>query len=175
MDKPLVNMQGRTHGIGGYNFGCRCDVCRQAKAVKRKEYQSSKSWEYQKTYLQRMRENRPEQYAELRKKNNEIKKRKFKEDPERHRWAMIHKKYKMTKQMFLDLQEQQNGTCAICGNSPKKNYLSVDHDHSCCSGIKSCGKCVRGLLCPSCNAFLGRVRDNPNSLIAYLGKYQKDR
>lgn len=27
----------------------------------------------------------------------------------------------------------------------------VDHDHKCCSGDKSCGKCVRGILCPGCN------------------------
>ena len=164
-------MQGRTHGIGGYNFGCRCDVCREAKAIKRKEYQSSKSWEYRKTYLQRMRAERPEAYAELRRKNNEIKKRKFAENPERHRWSAIHKKYKLTKQMYLDMLEQQNGTCAICNQPPNRNYLAVDHDHNCCPGIKTCGNCVRGLLCSSCNSFLGRVKDNSGSLIAYLEKY----
>lgn len=174
MNKPLVNMQGRTHGITGYNFGCRCDVCREAKATKRREYQSSKAWEYTRTYLQRMREERPEAYAELRKRNNEIKKRQFAENPERHRWAGIYKKYKLTKQMYLDLLEQQGGTCAICKNPPKKNWLAVDHNHACCPGIKSCGNCVRGLLCGSCNSFLGRVKENPITLIAYLEKYAKD-
>jgi hypothetical protein len=161
MNQPLVNMQGRKHGIGGYNFGCRCDVCREAKAVKRKEYQSSKSWEYTKTYLARMKVERPEVYAELRRKNNELKKRKFKENPERHRWVAIHKKYQLTKQMYLDLLETQGGVCAICSNPPNKNWLAVDHDHSCCPSVKSCGKCVRGLLCGSCNSFLGRVKENP--------------
>ena len=174
MNKPLVNMQGRKHGIGGYNFGCRCDVCREAKAIKRNEYRSSKAWEYQRTYLERMRANNPEQYAELRKRNNEIKKRNFDKNPERYRWQSIQKKYKLTKQMYLDMLEQQNGVCAICQNPPNRDWLAVDHDHACCPGIKSCGKCVRGLLCGSCNSFLGRVNDSPVKLIAYLEQYAKE-
>jgi hypothetical protein len=170
MTKPLVNMQGRSHGISGYNYGCRCDVCREAKSVKRKEYASSKAWEYQRTYLQRMREQNPEKYAELRKRNNELKKRKFAENPDRHRWAGIHKKYKLTKQMYLDIMEQQGGVCAICKNPPTRLYLAVDHDHSCCPTSKTCGNCIRGLLCQQCNAFLGRIKDNADTLIQYLEK-----
>ena len=34
--------------------------------------------------------------------------------------------------------------CAVCGTTED---LCVDHDHNCCSGKKSCGKCVRGALC----------------------------
>ena len=173
MNKPLVNMQGRTHGIGGYNFGCRCDICREAKSIKRKEYQSSKAWEYQRTYMKRLKENRPEKYRELQDRNNEIKKRKFAENPERHRWAVIHKKYKLTKQMYLDLLEQQNGVCAICKKEPQAAWLSVDHDHSCCPDKKTCGNCVRGLLCGPCNTFLGRVDDTSVGLNAYLEKYAK--
>lgn len=171
MNKPLVNMDGRTHGISGYNYGCRCDVCRDAKAVKRKEYQSSDAWRYHRTYLERMKAERPEKYAELRAKNNEYKKKKYEADPEFHRWAGIHKKYKLTKQMYLDMLEQQNGVCAICLNPPNRNWLAVDHDHACCPGIKSCGKCVRGLLCSSCNSFLGRVKEEPKKLLEYLKKY----
>ena len=175
MSKEIVNMQGRTHGIGGYNFGCRCEICKEAKAVKRKEYQSSKSWEYQKTYKQRLRENDPIKYRQQQNRNNEIKKRLFEANPERYRWQTIYKKYKLTKQMYLDLLEQQNGVCAICCLPPNRNWLAVDHDHSCCPSIKTCGKCIRGLLCGSCNSFLGRVKDNPVSLIAYLNKYAKGR
>lgn len=57
--------------------------------------------------------------------------------------------------------------CAICGNVD--NQLYVDHDRSCCSNDsttkKSCGYCVRGLLCISCNFGLGYMRDNRQSLI----------
>jgi hypothetical protein len=168
-------MQGRTHGITGYNFGCRCETCRDAKAVKRKEYESSKAWQYRKTYTQRLKENNPEQYRKMRDYNNKLKKEAFAKDPEKHRWATIHKKYKITKQMYLDMLEQQGGVCAICKGLPKRNWLAVDHDHLCCPGTKTCGYCIRGLLCSSCNSFLGRVSDNPQTLNEYLEKYSKER
>ena len=168
-------MQGRKHGIAGYNFGCRCDECRQAKAIKRKEYQSSKAWEYQKNYLARMRENKPEQYAALMKKNNEYKKQAAAKNPEKSRWETIYKKYKLTRQMYLDLLEQQDGVCAVCKLPPNRNWLAVDHDHNCCPGIKTCGNCIRGLLCGSCNSFLGRVNDDVHSITAYLEKYAESR
>jgi hypothetical protein len=52
--------------------------------------------------------------------------------------------------------------------------LAVDHDHTCCSGEITCGKCVRGLLCVRCNTVLGLLRDDPEILraaIAYLEKF----
>ena len=173
--KPLVNMQGRTHGIAGYNFGCRCDVCREAKAIKRKEYQSSKAWEYTKSYRERLKQNNPEQYRKMQDANNKLKKEAFAKDPERYRWQTIYKKYKLTKQMYLDMLEQQGGVCAICKGLPKRNWLAVDHNHLCCPGTKTCGHCIRGLLCSSCNSFLGRVSDNPQTLNEYLEKYSKER
>lgn len=62
--------------------------------------------------------------------------------------------------------------CQICGSHPK--VLHIDHDHSCCSKRTStCGKCVRGFLCGSCNRGLGIFRDDTERLraaIAYLGE-----
>lgn len=59
--------------------------------------------------------------------------------------------------------------CQICGMD---RPLTIDHDHSCCSGKKrTCGKCFRGLLCRQCNAAIGMANDDPKILeraIAYL-------
>lgn len=58
----------------------------------------------------------------------------------------------------------QNYRCAIChfpffGEAP-----CVDHDHFCCPGAKSCGKCIRGLLCNPCNTAVGLLEDDPDIL-----------
>jgi hypothetical protein len=59
---------------------------------------------------------------------------------------------------------EQGGGCAICGAPEKSEHfarLGVDHDHACCGERKrSCGRCVRGLLCTNCNTLLGLVADN---------------
>jgi hypothetical protein len=50
--------------------------------------------------------------------------------------------------------------------------LAVDHDHNCCPSKKTCGKCIRGLLCMDCNRGLGYFRDDTARLdraISYLG------
>ena len=54
----------------------------------------------------------------------------------------------ITPEQFEKLLNSQNGVCAICGNPERtRKRLSIDHDHACCPGIKTCGKCIRGLLC----------------------------
>lgn len=57
--------------------------------------------------------------------------------------------------------------CGVCGRAFDTPRLAhVDHDHSCCPGQLSCGDCVRGLLCPSCNAGIGFLGDSPARLRA---------
>lgn len=51
--------------------------------------------------------------------------------------------------------------CAICGSGSR---ICVDHDHSCCPGKGSCGKCIRGALCFNCNVGLGKFLDNSKTL-----------
>lgn len=60
------------------------------------------------------------------------------------------------------LQRIYDNPCEICGD--KEGGIHVDHDHSCCPGARSCGKCVRGGLCGGCNMALGAFRDSPEIL-----------
>ncbi len=62
---------------------------------------------------------------------------------------------------FDEMFAHQNGECAICLSPFGDDTPCIDHDHTCCPGLKSCGKCVRGILCRQCNAWLGRVKDDP--------------
>ncbi|MEV2211282.1 endonuclease VII domain-containing protein [Streptomyces sp. NPDC050997] len=77
---------------------------------------------------------------------------------------------------FLRMLEDQGNCCAVCGvGFADDNRSQVDHDHSCCPGKKSCGECVRGLLCNSCNNGLGRFKDSVNHLraaVSYLESFQ---
>lgn len=63
------------------------------------------------------------------------------------------------------LYEQQGGLCAVCLQPAPLADLHIDHDHSCCPSIRrSCGKCVRGLLCQGCNLGLGYLKDDVERL-----------
>lgn len=83
----------------------------------------------------------------------------------------------LSPEAFEGMKQKQENKCVICG-LPFERTPHVDHDHLCCPGIKSCGKCIRGLLCHHCNAGLGNFRDNPVLLlkaIEYLnGNRKKD-
>lgn len=75
--------------------------------------------------------------------------------------SSLKSKYKITHDEYLAMLESQHGVCAICGNPPPSDkLLAVDHDHSCCPGSRSCGKCVRKLLCLDCNTSLGGFKDD---------------
>lgn len=87
------------------------------------------------------------------------------------RWR-LWTRYRITPEGHLAILASQEYRCAICKSEKSRpgvdnlSYWHVDHDHACCPGEKSCGKCVRGLLCGLCNHGLGSFRDNPNFMIA---------
>lgn len=82
--------------------------------------------------------------------------------------------YGLTLQQRDELLETQGGGCAICGTHDSgTNFFHLDHDHNCCPGKRSCGKCIRGLLCTNCNRGLGHLKDDIfilESALYYLNK-----
>lgn|SRR5208337_3958958 len=71
---------------------------------------------------------------------------------------------------YKEKLQTQGGVCALCGRTPEDvgriygnrgRCLSLDHDHTCCPGDKSCGKCARGLLCTRCNFMVGIFEKDP--------------
>lgn len=80
--------------------------------------------------------------------------------------------YGITMAEFEAMHAAQHGCCAICKTRFKSDRDSqVDHDHACCPGKYTCGKCLRGLLCGKCNVALGGFRDDPAILrqaVTYL-------
>ena len=76
--------------------------------------------------------------------------------------------YNMTGDDYHRMVEKQSDSCAICGTGTPggQGLWHVDHDHACCDDRRSCGACVRGLLCHRCNLGLGHFGDDPDRLLA---------
>ncbi len=101
------------------------------------------------------------------------KKLKKKKDPQKvkrdARDRMLRYRYGITLKEVNEMYESQNGKCDICFTKrPKKGTsgLYVDHCHE--------TRKVRGLLCPSCNAAIGKFKENTKTLkraIEYLDKH----
>jgi hypothetical protein len=62
--------------------------------------------------------------------------------------------YKLTASEHVALLEKQNYKCPVSGLSVDI-FSPIDHDHACCVGPRSCGKCIRGIIHSSVNWALG--------------------
>lgn len=88
------------------------------------------------------------------------------------RLAKVWYHYKLTPEQYFSLIEDGEDRCAVCGTEePGKTgsngkHWHIDHDHSCCPSNRSCGRCIRGILCGRCNTAIGSLKDDPALLRA---------
>ena len=91
-------------------------------------------------------------------------------NPMGKRATRLRAEYGLTTEQYHAILAHQKGGCAICGRASsgvreknkRERALSVDHCHK--------TKCIRGLLCPTCNAGLGHFKDSP-ALLAKAIEY----
>ena len=116
------------------------------------------------------RNRRQQNLEQAREDGRERERRKREADPTYTLNGTLRAYYRMTLAEYMEKLAAQGGICAVCGTPPGSVRLGVDHDRACCPGDRSCGKCVRDLLCSGCNGGTGIV-DSPELLrkkAAYL-------
>jgi Recombination endonuclease VII len=156
-EKPITDFYVRNASYDGR--ACSCKAC-DNKRVKNRDYMRNL-------------------YAKNREHFCEVQRTARAKDPERFRGYEIKKRFKMSMEDFNRRLEEQGGCCAICGAvepGARYNQWHIDHDRNHCNGRKSCGLCVRGILCHYCNTTLGNAKDSPDRLrkaADYLDKHAK--
>ena len=178
---------------GHDTFICGRDKKRQCKECK-KEY-NHKTHEFKKRFCpnehdtlvcgrynngqckQCRKEHKQRWIAKSKEKINTYAKEYYKKHLESNRKSKLKTGYRITLEDYDNMFQEQEGRCAGCQRlqSEFTRAFGVDHDHKCCSGKRSCGKCVRGLLCPTCNRLLGQIVENSDTLqrlASYLDNYK---
>lgn len=133
-----------------------------------------------KEYLRKYNQRTKEQRKEYRIKNSEKLKKSAREwqknNPDRVKLLKRKsnlKKYGLSIEDYDILLKLQGGSCAICNSV---NNLQIDHDHKCCQdNARSCGNCVRGIICGNCNTMIANAKDDIEILkaaIDYLRRWQ---
>jgi N12 class adenine-specific DNA methylase len=119
--------------------------------------------ETEKARAKKWRQSNPEKYKIWAEKNKE-----------KRRAASRKFEYNISPEQYEAKKTEQGNVCAIC--KKESDLLVVDHNHSCCSQRKTCGKCNRGLLCRSCNTLIGLAEESKEILsnaIEYLRGYSQ--
>lgn len=171
--KPINNEFFSTRAAHWTGFNPRCKVC--VNEIQRDQRASNpEQYEIEKTIARERRRAiyaaDPEagrELARLWREANPEKQAAIQDQSQRKR-VRSFERYRLTQEDYDRMLDEQGGVCAVvgCERTNGKKRLHVDHDHSCCPGEKSCGQCVRGLLCQNCNRAAGQLRDDPVLAIA---------
>jgi hypothetical protein len=75
-----------------------------------------------------------------------------KETRKQYALVSLRRRYGVTTAWVKAQVAAQGGCCGRC-HVPFKDSKDthLDHDHACCPGGRSCGSCVRGVICFTCN------------------------
>lgn len=160
----LGSPQKKTHPAGPWT----CNTCKKIKPLS--EFYIAKEGVKQSYRCKEcLRAQRRERWAENKNGCRDKQKDSYAADPvaraEQVRKSHLLRNFNMTVEQYDAMLESQGGLCKICRLPETKLHpvsgepirLAVDHDHKCCPGVKSCGKCVRGLLCARCNQTVGHL------------------
>jgi hypothetical protein len=91
----------------------------------------------------------------------------YKDHPEQVRNTRLKRCFNITTEIWDAKFAAQNFRCALCNTADAgKHGWHTDHDHSCCPGVNSCGKCIRAILCGTHNKGLGHFQDSSEMLRA---------
>ena len=155
--KPLDEFHGASAMRDGHRNECK--AC--TKELRRAHYEANRQ-----RYIeaaQRWQERNPERTAAYQAE--------YRSRPERKR-AMRDLYYRRTYGISADevdaMLEAQGGGCAICGRKPDRPAsMHLDHDHE--TGH------LRGILCIDCNHGIGKLRDDPDLLLAAVEYLRRTR
>lgn len=121
----------------------------------------------------RARERDPEGYLERQREKERARRERL--TPEQRvleeRAKRLRQYYKLSLAEYDAMLTAQGGGCAVCGAT---DDLCVDHDHDCCPTERTCGKCLRAILCRGCNAAEGSLSGNADramALAAYMRRW----
>ena len=91
----------------------------------------------------------------------------------RNKISRWRREYNLEIDTYIDMLYAQLFKCACCARPfgrVKDATPCIDHDHNCCPK-RSCGKCVRALLCRQCNRLVGVIESSPH-LLNYIRRQQ---
>lgn len=153
-EKDLIKNKRAFHGVTSFCTECRKDYRKESYA-QNADRERTKQRAYKNKDIQHSRD-----IQNTWRRNN----------PERVR-AIKLRIYGLTPERWESIFNLQGRKCAGCGTTePKIGQWTIDHDHACCPEIcKSCGECVRGILCHPCNRALGLLGDRKTVLLNMAG------